>query len=135
MDRTTRTAHQLNLLTEGIIAGSVTVHRVLGPGLLETAYIACLCYELAEAKLRVETQVPIPLVYKSVQLSCAYRADIVVEESVIVEVKAQETLGPIHAKQLLTYLKLYDRPVGLILNFGARSMREGIRRVVNGFPE
>jgi GxxExxY protein len=135
MDRPTLSAARLNQLTELIIAAAVLVHRALGPGLLEAAYIACLCHELAEAKLQVETQVAIPLVYKSVHLACAYRADIVVEESVIVEVKAQETLGSIHARQLLTYLRLYDRRVGLILNFGARSMREGIRRVVNEFPQ
>jgi GxxExxY protein len=134
MDRPTLSAPQLNQLTEQIIAAGVAIHRALGPGLLESAYLACLCYELAEARLRVEAQVPIPLVYRNVHLACAFRVDLIVEDAVIVEVKALELLAPIHSTQLLTYLRLYDGRVGLILNFGARSMREGIKRVVNRFP-
>lgn len=134
MVTTDLSAARLNQLTELIIAAAIVVHRTLGPGLLESAYIVCLRYELVASNLRVETEKPIPLVYKSVRLACAYKADLVVEDSVIVEVKAQECLAPLHAKQLLTYLKLYDRRVGLILNFGAQTMRDGIKRVVNRFP-
>ena len=127
-------ASRLNAITDRIIPAAVAVHRALGPGLLESAYLACLCYELEAAGVELELQKAIPLEYRGVRLDCAYRVDMVVEGCVIVEVKAMEALAPIHARQLLTYLKLYDSAVGLLLNFGARSMREGIKRVVNSFP-
>jgi GxxExxY protein len=127
-------ASHLNQITSTIIAKAIAIHRELGPGLLENAYLCCLCYELHLAGLHLEMQKPIPLTYRGVTIDCAYRADIVVENAVIAEVKALESLAPIHSRQLCTYLKLANSPVGLILNFGAQTMKAGITRVVNGFP-
>jgi GxxExxY protein len=103
--------------------------------LLENAYLACLQYELTEAQLRTERQRAVPLVYRGVRINCGFRADLVVESSVLIEVKAQEALSPIHTRQLQTYLRLGQYPVGLLLNFGAPTMREGIKRIVNNFPD
>jgi len=103
--------------------------------LLETAYLACLEYELTEDQLQIERQRAVPLVYKGVRIDCGFRADIVVECSVLIEVKAQEAIAPIHTRQLQTYLRLGQYPVGLLLNFGAPTMKAGIRRMVNGFPD
>jgi GxxExxY protein len=128
-------ADALNRLTAAIVAGAVQVHRTLGPGLLEAAYVACLTYELDQRRLRFECQRPVPLVYRDVTLACAYRADLIVEGQVIVEVKALDSIAPIHSRQMLTYLKLADCRVGLILNFGAATLTSGIKRVVNRFPE
>jgi GxxExxY protein len=128
-------AASLNDLTAAIIAASIAVHRALGPGLLEGAYLSCLCYELQHAGLAFEMQKAVPLVYKNVRIDCAYRVDLVVEGCILVEVKALESLAPIHSRQALTYLRFLGSPVGLILNFGARTMREGIKRVVNDFPD
>jgi GxxExxY protein len=125
----------LNASTRRIIAAAIDVHRAIGPGLLESAYAACLCYELHQQGLDFKRQVPIRLKYKNVTIDCAYRADLIVDRVIIVEVKALDLLAPIHARQLLTYLKVLESPVGLILNFGARTMREGIKRVVNRFPD
>jgi len=129
------TATHLNQITSAIIARAIDIHRELGPGLLENAYLSCLCYELHRAGLRFDLQKAIPLIYHSVTIDCAYRADLIVESFVIVEVKALESIAPIHSRQLFTYLKLADCPVGLILNFGAQTMKAGITRVVNGFPQ
>ena len=128
-------AAELNDITAKIIGAAIEVHRTLGPGLLEAAYHACLCYELHQARLRFERKTRIPLNYKGVRISCAYEPDIIVEDVVIVEVKAVETLARIHKCQLFTYLAISDRRVGLILNFGAETMKGGIERVVNRFPE
>jgi len=103
--------------------------------LLESAYLACLEYELTEAQLRIERQRAVPLVYRGVRIDCGFRADIVVESSVLIEVKAQEAIAPIHTRQLQTYLRLGQYPVGLLLNFGAPTMRAGIKRIVNNFPD
>ena len=127
-------ADTLNQITSTINAAAIQIHRVLGPGLFENAYLACLCYELRSAALRVQVQKPIPLVYRGVSIDCAYRADLVVADSVLVEVKALETLAGIHSQQLYTYLRLGGYPVGLLLNFGAPTMKAGIKRVVNNFP-
>ena len=135
MDTVSSRGTSLNELTSAIISAAIAVHRALGPGLLETAYLACLCHELQLAGMTFELQKSIPLTYRSVHLDCAYRADLLVEGAIIVEVKALEALAPIHARQVLTYLKLLGSPIGLILNFGARTMREGIKRVVNEFPD
>ena len=125
----------LNRLTSTIIGVAIELHRVLGPGLLEAAYLACLVHDLLAAGLHVETQRAIPLVYGGVTISSAYKADIVVEDNVIVEVKALDTLAPIHRRQLSTYLHLTKCPVGLLLNFGAMTMKEGIVRMVHNFPD
>ena len=127
-------ADALNRLTSAIVAGAIQVHRTLGPGLLEAAYLACLGYELDQQGLRFEREKAVPLVYKDVRLACAYRADLIVEGQVIVEVKALDVIAPIHSRQMLTYLKLADCRIGLILNFGAATLTSGIKRVVNGFP-
>lgn len=125
----------LNSLTSKIISGAITIHRTLGSGLLESAYLACLCWELQSAGLKFELQKAIPLTYKGVRIDIAYRADLIVEGSVLVEVKAIDGLAPVHSRQLLTYLRLADCRVGLLLNFGAPTMKAGIKRVVNGFPD
>ena len=127
-----QTHEPLNALTSRIIASAITIHRALGPGLLESAYLACLTCELHHEGIRFELQKPIPLLYRGVALDCAYRADLLVDRRVIVEVKAIDALAPIHSRQLYTYLRLADVRLGLVLNFGAMTMREGIKRVVNG---
>lgn len=129
------TAESLNQLTSVIVQAAIRVHRALGPGLLESAYLACLCFELSTERVTFETQKALPLLYRGMKIDCAYRADLVVSEQVIVEVKALDALAPIHSRQLYTHLRISDRRVGLILNFGAPTMKEGIKRVVNDFPE
>ena len=117
-------------LTEKIIGAAIEVHRALGPGLLESAYEACLVYELAQRGLKVEQQKPIPLVYKSVRLDRGYRLDLLVENTIIIEIKAVEELHPIHEAQLISYLKLSGFRVGLLINFNVRLLKDGIRRFI-----
>jgi GxxExxY protein len=118
-------------LTGRIIGCAMKVHTVLGAGLLESAYEACLCYELKKVGLKVEQQKPIPLIYEEVKLDCGYRLDLLVEDQIIVEVKAVESLNPLAFAQLLTYLKLYNRKIGLIINFNVLHLRDGIKRIAN----
>ena len=125
----------LNRITESIIGAAIEVHRALGPGLLESAYEACLAFELAQSGLKVEQQKPLPVVYREVKLDCGYRLDLLVEEAVIVEAKAVDRLAPIHQAQLLSYLKLSGCKVGLLINFNVKVLKDGIRRVVNDFPD
>lgn len=127
-------ADQLNAITEQIIGAAMDVHRVIGPGLLESAYEACLAFELRSRGFRVEQQKSLPVVYKEVKLDCGYRLDMVVNDSVIVEVKAVERLNAVHDAQLLSYLRLMDCRVGLLLNFHCTMLKHGIRRIVNDFP-
>jgi GxxExxY protein len=127
-------AAQLNRTTSAIIAAAIEVHRILGPGLLESAYATCLRVELQNIGFQCRTDVSVPLVYKGTRIACAYEADIVVNDCVILEVKAVDRVHPIHERQLLTYLRLMNCRVGLVLNFGEATLRSGIRRVVNGFP-
>ena len=124
-------SQRINLITEKIIGCAISVHRGLGPGLLESAYEECLCYELTEAKLLFERQVPLPVVYKGVKLDCGYRMDLVVEDSVIVEIKAVERIIPVHEAQLLSYLKLHNKKVGLLMNFHVPILKNGLKRIVN----
>jgi GxxExxY protein len=119
-------------ITERIIGAAMKVHSALGPGLLESAYEACLAFELTEEGLKVEQQKPLPLAYRGVRLDCGYRLDLVVGGAVIVEVKAVEALSNVHRAQILSYLKLSGCKVGLLINFNVQSLRSGIRRVVNG---
>lgn len=119
-----------NRITEGIIGAAIEVHREVGPGLLESAYEACLAHELAARGLQLERQVPLPVRYKGVELDCGYRLDLVVEGAVIVELKAAKALEPIHTAQLLTYLRLSGLRVGLLLNFNVPVLKQGIKRVV-----
>jgi GxxExxY protein len=117
-------------LTERVIGLAIEVHRHLGPGLLESAYEECLCFELAQSKLSYARQVPLPVAYKEVKLDCGYRMDIVIERELIVEIKAVERLLPIHDAQLLTYLRLSSCTVGLIMNFNSMTLKDGLRRLV-----
>ena len=117
-------------LTSEIIGLAIEVHRSLGPGLLESAYEACLCYELEQQGIPFPRQVRLPVVYKEVTLECGYRMDLVVDETVIVELKVVERLMPIHEAQLITYLKLSGLRAGLLLNFNTPVLKDGIRRVV-----
>ena len=117
-------------LTEAIIGAAIEVHRALGPGLLESAYEQCLCHELSLQNLEFRRQVELPVRYKSVQLDCGYRIDVLVEERVVVELKSVERLLPIHEAQLMTYLKLSGRSVGLLLNFQVPVLKDGLKRIV-----
>jgi len=123
----------LNELTHAIIGAAIKVHKGLGPGLLESAYEACLAYELEKLGLRVERQKPVPLIYESVHLDCGFRADLLVEGLVIVEVKAREALHPIDEAQLLSHLRLLDLRVGLLINFHVLVLKDGIKRMVNNY--
>ena len=117
-------------LTGNIIGAAIDVHRALGPGLLESAYEACLLYELRLRRLRVEAQKPLPIFYKDVMLDCGYRLDLVVEDKVIIEIKSVSAIAPIHEAQLLSYLKLYGTCArGLLINFNVKRLVEGIRRM------
>lgn len=117
-------------LTDRIIGCAIEVHRTLGPGLLESAYEECLCYELAQSNIAFRRQVPLPVLYKEVKLDCGYRMDVVVEDRVIVELKTVERLAPVHDAQIITYLRLSGHPVGLLMNFNVPVLRDGIKRFV-----
>jgi GxxExxY protein len=122
-----------NNISEKIIGSSIEVHKSLGPGLLESAYLECLFYELQKSGLKVEKQKPLPLVYKEVKLDAGYRLDLIVENKVIIEIKSVEALNDIHVAQVLTYLKLSGCKVGLLINFNVLRLTEGLRRLVNNF--
>jgi GxxExxY protein len=119
-------------ITERIIGAAINVHTALGPGLLESTYQACLAHEFLIARLHFESQVALPVVYRDIRLDIGYRLDFVVEDVVIVEIKAVEKILPVHLAQSLSYLKLKPCPVGLLINFNVVHLRSGIRRVVNG---
>ena len=123
---------RLNRITEAIIGAAIQVHRTLGPGLLESAYESCLAYELRKRGLAVEQQRPVPLVYEEVKLECGYRMDLMVEHSVVVEVKSVEALAPIHEAQTLSYLRLSGSKLALLINFNVIVLKDGIRRFING---
>ena len=124
---------RLNHVTGNIIAGAIEVHRVMGPGLLESPYMPCLEYELKERGLAYVRQQPIALTYKTLRLNATYRLDLVVEDTVIVEVKCVEALLPVHKAQLLTYLRLSNRPAGLLINFNVPRLIDGVKRLLNTF--
>jgi GxxExxY protein len=119
---------RLNCTTEAIIGAAIEVHRVLGPGLLESTYEMCLCRELSLRGMSFERQKPVPVNYKDVRLDCGYRADLVVASTVLLEIKSLESILPIHEAQLLSYLKLSRLPVGLLINFNVKLLKHGIRR-------
>jgi GxxExxY protein len=123
---------RLNNLPESIIGAAIQVHRALGPGLLECAYEACLAFELGRRGLKVEQQKPLPLVYEEVKLDCGYRIDLLVEGSVVVEIKAVDALAQIHEAQVITYLKLSGCKLALLMNFNVTALKDGVRRFVNG---
>lgn len=120
----------LDAISERIIGAAIQVHRELGPGLLESAYEACLFFELNDQGLSVERQKALPVVYRDVHLDCGYRIDLLVEDKVIVELKAVEMITPIHKAQLLSYLKLSGCQLGLLINFNVKLLRSGIHRLV-----
>jgi GxxExxY protein len=122
-------------LTQAIIGAAIKIHRRLGPGLLESTYETCLVYELEKLGLRVERQKAVPLVYETVKMECGFRADLVVEGRVVVELKCKEVLHPVDQAQLLSHLRLLDIPVGLLINFHVVSLKEGIKRMVNNYRE
>lgn len=128
-------AKQLNRITKAIIGAAIRVHKALGPGLLESVYLAALVVELSKEGFSIETQKAIPASYQGVWLDRGFRADIIVNGSVVVEVKSINRLAPVHEAQMLTYLRLSGCTVGLILNFNVPLMKQGIKRMVCGFPE
>jgi GxxExxY protein len=122
-----------NDLTSRIIDAAIKVHKTLGPGLLESAYKECHYYEMIKSGLFVEKEKPLPLIYEDVKLDCGYRIDLLVESRIIIETKAVETLNDIHMAQILTYLRINKTRIGLLLNFNVLKMKDGIKRVVNGY--
>ena len=125
----------INNITDKIISAAIAVHRELGPGLLESAYEACLVYELVQRGLSIEQQKTLPVIYRDVRVDCGYRIDLFIEKQVIVELKAVEKLEPIHKAQLLSYLKLSGCKVGLLINFNVKILKDGIHRIVNELDE
>ncbi len=125
----------LNELTDAIIGAAMEVHRMLGPGLLESTYKMCLCRELSIRGIPFERQIPIPVEYKGVKLDCGYRADIVVDETILIEIKAIDSMLSIHDAQLLSYLKLGGWKIGLLINFNVELLKHGLRRRVLGLSE
>jgi GxxExxY protein len=121
-----------NVLTHQIIGAAIEVHRILGPGLLESVYETALCYELRTRGLRVQRQVLVPVLYNGLNLKTGIRLDLCVEDRVVVEVKAVEHLHDVHRAQLLTYLKLTGLRIGLLFNFNVKFLRDGMRRILNG---
>lgn len=128
-----RSRDELNEISGKIIEFSIKVHKALGPGMLEGAYEICLMHELAEHGYQVRSQVTLPIVYDGVKLDAGYRIDLLVEECVIVELKAVDKLIPVHEAQLLSYLRMSDLRLGLLINFNVKLLRDGVRRVVNNF--
>ncbi len=121
-----------NELSNRIIGLSIDVHNSLGPGLLESAYKECLFYKIAKSQLLVEKEKPMPLVFEEVKLDCGYRIDLLVENKLVIEIKSVEALNDIHLAQTLTYLKLGNYKLGLLINFNVLKLKDGIKRVVNG---
>ena len=119
-----------NEITHEIIGAAIEVHKLLGPGLLESAYEACLCHEFAIRKIGFQKQKPVPLVYKEIKLDCGFRLDLLVEQRVVVELKSVDALGPIHEAIMLTYLRLSGHKLGLLINFNVSILKEGIRRFI-----
>ena len=129
---TKNTKERANHLSNKIIGAAIEVHRTLGPGLLESAYEECLCRELFHINIPFARQLPLPLYYKGIQLDCGYRLDLLVEDLVIVELKAVDRVEQIHHAQMLTYLRLRKLWLGLLINFNVAVLRNGIKRIVNG---
>ena len=122
-----------NELASKIIGAAIEVHKQLGPGLLESTYETCLVYELKQMGLEVKQQVALPVIYKEVKLDAGYRIDVLVENKVIIEIKSIVTLAPIHTAQILTYLKLKELKLGLLINFNEVLLKNGIKRILNGY--
>ena len=130
------TADRLNDISSRIIGAAITVHRELGPGLLESVYRSCLAIEIIDDGLRVASEVPVPVMYRGKVIHTeGFRLDLLVEDAVVVELKSVEKILPVHKKQLLTYLKLADKKLGLLINFNEALLVNGITRISNGFQE
>jgi GxxExxY protein len=125
----------LNQLTELIIGAAIEVHRVTGPGLMESVYEECLCYELSRRGLSFQRQVELPLAYKGIKLHCGFRMDLVVEDAIVLELKTVDQLLPVHSAQLLTCLKLSGKKIGLLINFNEPVLTKGLRRLANQFRD
>lgn len=121
-----------NEIANKVIGCAIEVHKVLGPGLLESAYQECLFYKLQQSNLFIEKEKPMPVVYEGVKLECGYRIDILVENKVVIELKSVETLNDVHLAQTLTYMKLGNYKLGLLINFNVALLKNGIKRVING---
>jgi GxxExxY protein len=121
---------EFDQLSNQVIGSALEVHRTLGPGLLESVYEQALAYELISHDVGVQTQLPVPVTYKTVKLDCGFRLDLLVEDKLVVEIKSVETLLPIHEAQLLTYLKLTGRKIGLLINFNVPLLKNGLKRFV-----
>lgn len=119
---------EINEITEKIIVCAIEVHRYLGPGLLESAYEECLDFELRSAGLSTLRQVAVPVVYKEIMLECGYRIDILVENTVVIELKTVDAFAPVHEAQILTYMKFSKKEVGLLINFNVKLLKDGLRR-------
>jgi GxxExxY protein len=124
-----------NQISQAVVDTALHIHRSLGPGLLESVYLAIMSHELKKKGLRVATEVPVPVSWEGVTLEVAFRADMIVEEAVVVELKSVEKTLPVHKKQMLTYLRLTGKQLGLVVNFGEEMLANGISRVVNGLRE
>lgn len=123
----------INEITEKVIGCAISVHTALGPGLLESAYQECLYFDLISEGFKVEKEKPLPLIYKDVKMDCAYRVDLLVEDKVIVELKSVEILTDIHKAQVLTYLKLSNNKIGLLINFNSSRIKDGLKRLINKY--
>jgi GxxExxY protein len=130
-----RTETELNRLAKEIIGAALAVHRAIGPGCFESAYVECLAYGFRKRGIEYRMKVPIAIHYEGLLVPRAYEADFIVRDDIVVELKATSSLGPIDARQLQTYLRFSGCPLGLLLNFGALTLAEGIKRIVNNFPE
>ena len=124
-----------NEIAKQIIDAAYKIHKALGPGLLESVYETLLAHVLEKRGFNVRRQVPVPIVYEGISFNEGFRADLIVEDKVIVELKSVENVAPVHKKQLLTYLRLADKRLGILINFGSSLLREGVTRVVNGLEE
>lgn len=124
-----------NEITEIIIGCAIKVHKTLGPGLLESAYEACLDFELQKTNLFIESQKPLPLIYETVKLDCGYRLDFMVEKRIVIEIKSVDALNDLHMAQMLTYMRLTNTKVGLLINFNVVKLTNGLKRVVNKYED
>jgi len=124
-----------NEISNKVIGLAIEVHRSLGPGLLESAYKECLYYKLIQSGLKVEKEKPMPLVFENVKLDCGYRIDLLVENKLVIEIKSAEALNDVHTAQILTYMKLGNFKLGLLINFNVFLLKDGIKRIVNSFKE
>jgi GxxExxY protein len=130
-----RLVQEINKTTEAVIGAAIEVHKHLGPGLLESAYEECLCHELSLRNISFKRQVPLPVIYKGKKLDCSYQIDLLVNDEIIIELKSVDSISPIHEAQALTYMRLGNWKVGLILNFNVSILVKGVKRLVLGLKE